>query len=420
MDDQFLLDFYTQHERHAWIGTEPSFEMDVIDLKKCTNFRVNPQLHQQYDAVWFWQEALHEQHTFSWRIMLDECIRLLKKDGYLIVRTRQSNQITIPMIKSFLWRNPNLKVSVFYEKCASAGFQLGEFNIIFQIERLHFECYQSKLWTFSMLTGGQRDENVVRFLKSIRDKDPEFKHEILISGPQKELYAPYAVKYVDTSSIRENYAEIARKKNLIAAAATHPNLMIAHDRYWLSDTFFKDFEKYGYDFDFLAVKQLWDDGDEYPYYCFVYNNDLTWSYPVKSDNYQYLFNYYQYVNGGFTVVKTHSLKKIKFNDLLFWEQMEDVELTQEFLKHSIIPRVNYLAHAVTAFDGTKRSQGFKMFDLFDGLKIWNFVQHANIGKLNNPLGLNKRNYIKKWVLKFTSRVIPMLNKLEQKWRSKPN
>jgi hypothetical protein len=276
-----------------------------------------------------------------------------------------------------LGRNINIKTDIKLEYVNENA----EYVIIFKIERLNIDKYNDNRWTFAMLTTGKKDENVLKFLESIRVNDKENKHEIIISGPKKEIYDKFNVKYLDMSKFRDDeYAEISKKKNAIAEIASNPNLLIAHDRYYLNKTFFSDFKKYGYDFDFLSIKQLFEDGTEYPSYTFLYEPDLTWTYNVICMNYQYLFRR-QYVNGGIMVFKTHNLRTIPFNNLLFWNQMEDVEISNAFINNSLIPRFNFINTAYAVNDKSQRSQATALFDVFDGEKIHEKVPNAARSKV---------------------------------------
>jgi hypothetical protein len=360
-----LLDFITKINRHAWVGMESSFNMDNIDMESCKNFRLAPELHQKYDAVWLYEKRLDHYHILSWRIIIDEALRLLGENGFLVIRLQENKDFTFPMVKSFLGRNINIKIDIELEYVNESA----EYVTIFKIKRLNIDKYKDNRWTFAMLTVGKKDENVIRFLESIRENDKENKHEIIISGPKKEIYNKYNVKYLDMSQFRdEKYAEISKKKNAVAKIASNPNLLIAHDRYYLSKTFFSDFEKYGYDFDFLAIRQLLEDGTEYPSYTFLYEPYLTRTPQVVCRNYQYLFRR-QYVNGGIMLFKSHNLRAIPFNNLLFWDQMEDVEISQSFINNSLIPRVNFINTAYAINDKSERMGFHVFFDVFDGERI---------------------------------------------------
>ena len=340
--NEYLLRYVQTQNKHAWINGFPPFDMDIIDIESCSNFRLHSKFHGQYDVVWIYEKGLDTYHKNSWKIVVDECIRLLKEQGVLICKYKQTANFTVPMLKSFIGRNPNLEVDVEYEDDSS---------LVFRIKRLNFGKYQNKLWTFSILTSGKKDDNVIRFLQSIRNQDKEAKHEIIISGPHKASYDKYNVKYLDQSQFRdEQFAEISKKKNAIAQMASNPNLLIAHDRFYLDKDFLSSFDEYGYDFDFLSVKQIFENKMLHPYYTFVYEPILSWTHPATTLNFRYLFDT-QYVNGGLMVFKTHNLKKVPFNNLLFWNEQEDVEISKCFMEHSLIPRVVYMPNTYCQFLG---------------------------------------------------------------------
>lgn len=385
MNNEYLLKLAGRKGTHAWVGKLPPLNMDVIDMESCTNFRVGPNLHGQYDVVWVYEKELQNYHVLSWKIILDEAVRLLKENGTLVVHMHQNRYTTIPMLKNFLGRNPNLDVDIEYESKESGIF-------VFKIKRLNFADYQSNLWTFAMLTGGKKDDIVIKFLESIRKHDPKHKHEIIISGPKKKEYDKYKVQYLDLSQFRDaEYAEISKKKNAIADMAKNPNLLIAHDRYYLEDDFFENFEKYGYDWDFLACRQSWPDGHEFPFYCALYEPALSWTLCINSHEYRHLLNT-QYVNGGVMVFKTKTLQKMRFNPLLFWNDMEDVEVTKKFMDNSIIPRVNYLPCLVTIQDGSERAKSFDLFDQYDGKKIHHVTKTAVRGVLYGVIDATKKRW----------------------------
>jgi hypothetical protein len=384
-----LLDFITKINRHAWVGMLSSFNMDNIDMESCKNFHLAPELHQKYDAVWLYEKRLDHYHILSWKIIIDEALRLLGENGFLVIRLQENKDFTIPMVKSFLGRNINIKIDIELEYVNESA----EYVMIFKIERLNIDKYKDDRWTFAMLTIGKKDENVLKFLESIRSNDKENKHEIIISGPQKDIYNKYNVKYLDMTQFRdEQYAEISKKKNVVAKIASNPNLLIAHDRYYLNKTFFSDFEKYGYDFDFLVIRQLFEDGTEFPSYTFSYEPELTRTHPVLCRNYQYLFRL-QYVNGGIMIFKTHNLRTIPFNNLLFWDQMEDVEITQKFINNSLIPRVNFINTAYAVNDKSDRTRCFTLFDIFDGEKIFEKIPNAARSKVYGINTIPKKAFL---------------------------
>ena len=382
INESKLLDFIAKINKHAWIGLTPPFNMDIVDMDKCTNFRVSPNLHQQYEAVWLYENRIDRYHILSWKLIIDEALRMLDESGFLVLRISENRDITVPMLKCFLGRNINIEIDIHFEY----RNENNEYIIALRVKRLNISKYRDNLWTFAILTNGTKDENVIKFLDSIRHNDIEYRHEIIISGPQKkDIFNNYNVKYIDISQFRDDqYAEISKKKNLIAKIASNPNLLISHDRYYLSNSFFSDFEKYGYDFDFLTIRQFFENGREYPSYCFLYEPTLTWTHPVTCRNYQYLFNT-QYVNGGLMIFKTHNLKILPFNELLLWGQQEDVEITQVFMNNSLVPRVNFINNVYAIDDKTQRMNSALLFDTFNGKEIIYGVPKAARSKI---YGLN--------------------------------
>ncbi len=336
--NSFLLDLVKHNRRHAWVGYQAPFDMEIIDIFNCTNYRLSPSLHRRFDVVWYY-EPIFSELSMNWKVILDELVRLVGAEGFVVIRTRSGPEpkITIPLIKHYLKRKFGIEVEVSFQT------ELGvETIIVFKVKRLNIEKYADKSWTFAILTNGKKDESVLQFLKSVRKYGME--HEIIVSGPKKEIYDDYQVTYLDMTKFRDGeYAEISKKKNEIAKLASNANLMIVHDRYVINDDFFKGFEKYGYDFDFLTVKQ-YDGESEFPSYCSLRPPLMTWKPSVMLNDYNNM-NDFIYLNGGLLIFKTHTLKELKFNDLLFWNEMEDVEISRHFSENGVMPRINFFSTA---------------------------------------------------------------------------
>jgi len=340
MNNEFLLTLAKHEGRQAWLGVKMPLRMEAIDLFNSTNFRVSAALHQKFSVVWIFEKILNDLSGNSWKIVLDEVIRLFAEEGYLVLKIRNTDKLSIPMVKSFLGRRIGIKCEVEYEEIRDSGV------IVFKIFRECLDLYAAKKWSFAMLTMGDKVDNVISFLKSIREYDKLYENEILIVGPQNNAYDKYEIKYIDTKLFRDDkYAEICKKKNEIIKIATNPNLMIVHDRYILGEKFFEGFEEYGYDFDFLTVKQYDTEGNEFPSYSAT-KKKLLYSGQVQVDDYSKLYDT-QYLNGGLLIFKTHIAKKIKFNNIIMWDQMEDVEISQIAIEKGIIPRINFLSTANT-------------------------------------------------------------------------
>ena len=379
--------------KQAWIGGLSQANMELIDISACTNYRVASNLHHQFDCVWIYENTLEAFGDLSWKLILDESIRLLQKKGLLVIRFQENRNFSLPMLKTYIGRRYGLSVTIEFETSDV---------VVFEISRLRFEIYQENTWTFAILTQGkERKANVMKFLSSIRKNDEDCRHQILVCGPKDEDYSKFNVDYIDTEIFDDSkFAEIAKKKNIIALNAKNENLLICHDRYYLPDDFFRSFEKFGYDFDFVTIAQETESGVRYPYYCALYQPNLSWTHPIDVRDLNVLLDT-QYVNGGLMIFKRTTLLAIKFNELLHWCQMEDVEISHQFCELSIPPRINFLTKAKVIEVHGVRADDYKKFDYFLNGKFYKVIDDGNrsdhIGCMLT--GLTKKKKSKKIVFK---------------------
>ncbi len=323
----------------AWIGDAcpDDHSLVKVNLFERPGFWATPSETNRFGSIWLIQDPVSEQ---GWRILLDACIRMLTVSGILIVRYVQNQYITIPALKNFLYRKYGIRVSVCAEIIGN-----GEFMTAFHIEREVSDLSQSKFWTFGMLTQGKKPEVVEQFCKSVRQYGGDA-HEILIVGPPNPTYEAYGPTYIE-KIYSDKFSDICVKKNDIVGLAKHENICIVHDRYWLDENFFSGFEKFGYDFDFLTIRQHHQSGKNYPSYCAIDDRcNLIWGTIFECGNENQTWNR-NYLNGGLIIAKRSLLKKVPFNPLIFHNQAEDVELSKQMAAHSVVPRINRLSSATT-------------------------------------------------------------------------
>ncbi len=358
----------SSYKKQAWIGGLSQANMQLIDISSCTNFRTGANLHHKFDCVWIYENTLEAFGDLSWKIVLDEAIRLLKSNGLLVIRFHENRNFSLPMLKAYIGRRYGISVSIEFESTDV---------VVFRIQRLRMKVYEDTLWTFAILTQGkERKSNVIKFLSAIRKNDEDYQHQIIVCGPKDKDYDEFKVDYVDTKIFDESkFAEISKKKNLIARLANNENILICHDRYYIADDFFRSFEKFGYDFDFVTLPQETESGIRYPYYCALYQPTFSWTHPIDVKDLNVIFDT-QYVNGGLMIFKRSTLLSLQFNELLHWCQMEDVEISKRYLDYSIPPRVNFLTKAFVIEVPGIRSEDFKRFDSYSNGQFTKFVDEA--------------------------------------------
>jgi hypothetical protein len=336
-----IADLFPQAGRHAWIGAAPPFAAVPLDVAAGVNCRLPGDLHGTFDSAWH-VEALLSDHTAGrFELVVDEMVRLLGPRGRLVFRLRETAEVSVINLKQAIGRRLDTGATVGRQWAVD-----GELVVELLIERRRLEDRADRRWTFAVVTQGNKPDMVARFLRSIRCQDPGHEHEILVWGPTDAAYAPYDVRVVDRA-YRSDVAEIAHKKNDIAAAASHANLLIAHDRYTLDPGFLAGFETFGYDFDLVAVSQWYDDGHPFPAYCALPGHALVRAATtIECPEANRLWPL-QFVGGGLIVAKTRTLREIRFNDLLLWCEAEDVELARAFRDRGLPPRMNPWSSATT-------------------------------------------------------------------------
>lgn len=339
LNESPFLSYLDAYRKHAWIGDNaPAFgPFTTIDLFSRPGFRATCEESGAFDTVWITQNPLNIQ---GWRILIDSSLRLFGKKGTLVLRYIQNHHISVINLKNFLFRKYGIVTAVDEER-----FVNGEFVTIFQVERLNIIQHTSKVWTFGILTQGKKVELVERFCRSVRTYGG-YAHQIIIVGPENAAYEAFHPTYLN-KKYSEKFSDICVKKNDIVQQAKNDNICILHDRYWLNSDFFVGFEKFGYDFDFLTIRQSHESGKNYPSYCAIDDRcHLIWGQIYECGNENETWNRH-YLNGGFIIGKRKLLLDIPFNPLLFHNQAEDVELAKEMEGRSIIPRLNYFSSAVT-------------------------------------------------------------------------
>lgn len=337
--DNIISTSVRESGKHVLIGdmVAPYSTFESVNLFNRRGFRATPNETGIYDSVWLVQEPVTCQ---GWRILLDSCIRMLTEHGTLNIRYVQNKYISIPALKNFLFRKYGLTVTLENEIISD-----GECFSSFKIVRHNKKLIESKLWSFGILTQGGKVGIVKRLCETIRKYGGE-SHQIIICGPQNDAYESFSPEYID-KAYSKVFAEICVKKNDIINLAMHDNICILHDRYWLGSDFFSGFEQFGYDFDFVTVQQYHESGKNYPSYCAIDDKlNLIWGNIYECGNENEQWNQH-YLNGGLIIAKKDVLKKIPFNELIFHNQAEDVEIARHMSFFSIIPRINRFSSAIT-------------------------------------------------------------------------
>jgi hypothetical protein len=335
-----LTDILRAAGPQVWLGKSPTPAAVSLDLWTFPNLRAPANHHGQFSTVWSFDIDLGNVDVRQIDLFLDEALRLLQKTGLIVFRFSESKTFSVFQLKHYIGRRYGISANIRNE------FRIGkEWCIVFEIDRTDLDRYKQCGWSFGILTQGVRLDNLQAFYESVRSQPQGKEAEIIVCGPRLPQFDHFGLRYLDVK-VREELAEICKKKNEIALAATQPNLCLLHDRYRLEPGFFEGFAAYGYDFDYLTVTQRYENGARFPDYCALSQHELTWNTSLDCVDINYVLPR-QYINGGVLIVKTATFRDIPLNELIFWNQAEDVELGKAYRDRSLPPRCNSLSSMVT-------------------------------------------------------------------------
>jgi len=132
-------------------------------------------------------------------------------------------------------------------------------------------------WSFGLPYGGNNEDNLNRLIKSIIiQKIPNF--EIIICGPYKNklfLNNKNIIIIDDIKLDNDIRIPICHKKNEIIKNCSYENIVILHDRFTLSDNWFKSMKNYGNYFDYLCLPTIDFNGFRFTVDWMKFNYPLT-------------------------------------------------------------------------------------------------------------------------------------------------
>jgi hypothetical protein len=340
-----------------WAGSRPPLSRMCADeriLSPQAGFRLPPDYHERFDIVYLSEVNLGS--IKEWSLVVDEALRLLAPRGVLVVRMSDSHLLSIFALKHqlFCWG-----MAPFFEHVFADHSRL--FAVRLEREQRRFESHQRDV-SFGVITDGRRPLQLRKFVSSVNNLrlEPGQKVEILICGPH-DLDMSAIPSQVDIRLIAEpeEFREegwITRKKNLIVSQAAYENLVVLHDRYFFPDDFLLRLGEYGFDFGVLSCKQLTEDGNRAPDWVTL-GDAWLWTPPAMLDYRDW--TPFVYINGGIIIGKRRIFTQCPWNELLFWQQAEDVELTRRLQAAGHVPR---LAQHVTAFSAPLRAGALESMD----------------------------------------------------------
>jgi FkbM family methyltransferase len=340
-----IFSLLTSGARILWAGCLPPLsrmDADTRLLDPMRDYRMPPEAHQAYDLVYLVENDLGK--VKAWPMVVDEALRLLRPGGVLVVRLTNTNLCSIFALKNLIHQWGGLE-PLFEFTCEDGATKFAVRN-----SRVTARPTAPKGVSFGVITDGKRWDRLTEFIQSVYDlRNPHGQEvEVLVCGPdtiKTKLEGNFPqVKLVRDSGEFSEHGWITRKKNQLVDSARCEFLVIVHDRYTIDPEFLIELQNFGYDFSVAVCRQVRPDGRRFPDWVSV-GSEWSWSCPAMLEYGDW--TPHMYINGGITIGKKSVLQNVRWNELIFWNQAEDVELTRRLMNQGFIPRLIRKAVAVS-------------------------------------------------------------------------
>ena len=179
-------------------------------------------------------------------------------------------------------------------------------------------------WTFGVLTTGKRLANIEQFIDSVERHCREPYEILIVSAVDFGGIAERRGVRVLHFDEHDDLGWITKKKNLICDEASYSDILVCHDRFSLDADFTEDFNGWGYSYGLAAVRVRLADGRRGLDWAVVSSQNQVWSAGGLLDYRAY--SQYAYNPGGATLIRKPFWRDFPWNENLFWNEHEDVEL----------------------------------------------------------------------------------------------
>jgi hypothetical protein len=176
-------------------------------------------------------------------------------------------------------------------------------------------------FTFAITTDYKNPQQLSEVISSIRSQNIE-NYEILVIGGQKpEDEGDLSHIFFDET---QQPGWITRKKNTLCQAAKYDNIVLMHDYFVFDIDWYSEFVKFGDDWYICSNAQYLINGERH------FTDWVTWDDPIfprytALPYDEWSRTEYQYMSGGYFLVKKQVALDNPFNEFMLWGSAEDVE-----------------------------------------------------------------------------------------------
>lgn len=174
--------------------------------------------------------------------------------------------------------------------------------------------------TFGILTAYENVDRLVEVVKSIKALNIP-NAEIIVAGSYEfipSLMIEHGVRAVVTDGW------ITKKRNLVAKFAQHENLVLLHDYFLFDSAWHDEYVRFGDEWDVCSNPQFLLNGNRH------FTDWVIWDDPILPRYHSlchddWSHTKYQYISGGYFLVKRDFLRDNPFNEEMKPGSPEDVE-----------------------------------------------------------------------------------------------
>lgn len=262
--------------------------------------------------------------NLNWKIILDEAFRSISREGYVEFKIKEY----LPHDLRSLWLF--LGQASYNRKCTLLGYEWAQGNLHSVRVGILRNVQADNSWSICYISDG-KDIAQINQTADLVSANPNV--EVLVSGPKDKLHGLNEKIVIVDDQHMVRTAMISAKKNMLIESAKNENILLLHDRYLVSGTFFSAFEDFGYDFSVAIPKQLYSRSlVEYPGLLVEENRK------VRSVE-QHVSRADFFVNGGCIAIKRDLARLIPLNSFLAWQEMEDIDWSERLIRNGEIPRL---------------------------------------------------------------------------------
>lgn len=183
-------------------------------------------------------------------------------------------------------------------------------------------------FTFGILTAYEEPSRVAAVVRSIRELNIPGA-EIIIAGSYSEHAPILDVHHILTDGW------ITRKKNLIASLAQHDTLVLLHDYFLFHPEWYNEYQRFGIEWDICSNPQLLMNGKRH------FTDWTVWDSPQYPRYHSLAYDdwsqtKYQYISGGYFLVKRDFLREHPLNEDMQPGSPEDVEWSLRVRDRAVI------------------------------------------------------------------------------------